>query len=135
MLDDEILAFDLALLLQTLFDPFFARLESGRPSSECQDSNATYLPRLLPLGDERRGEEGTSQGSEEHPPVHHSITWSARCRRDGGMVRPRALAVLRLMTRSNFVGCSMGRSPGRAPLRTLSTNVAARRYISAGSGA
>jgi len=34
---------------------------------------------------------------------------------------PSALAVLRLMTRSNFVGCSMGRSPGLAPFRILST--------------
>jgi len=37
------------------------------------------------------------------------------------MVRPSALAVLWLMTRSNFVGCSMGRSAGLAPLRILST--------------
>jgi hypothetical protein len=28
---------------------------------------------------------------------------------------------LRLMTSSNLVGCSMGRSAGRAPLRILST--------------
>ena len=32
-----------------------------------------------------------------------------------------ALAVLRLMTSSNLVGCSMGRSPGLAPLRMRST--------------
>jgi hypothetical protein len=31
------------------------------------------------------------------------------------MVRPSALAVLRLMTSSNFVGCSTGRSAGLAP--------------------
>src|SRR5262249_28374920 len=51
----------------------------------------------------------------------YSITWSARSSSDGGMVRPRALAVLRLMTSSNFVGCSTGRSEGLAPLRILST--------------
>ncbi len=28
------------------------------------------------------------------------------------MVRPSALALLRLITNSNFVGCSMGRSAG-----------------------
>jgi hypothetical protein len=39
-------------------------------------------------------------------------------------VRPSALAVLRLMTSSNFVGCSAGRSAGFAPLRILSTEVA-----------
>src|SRR5262245_5259872 len=47
----------------------------------------------------------------------HSITWSARASSDGGIVRPRALAVLRLMIRSYFVGCSIGRSPGLAPFR------------------
>ena len=35
------------------------------------------------------------------------------------MVRPSALAVLRLMTSSNFVGCSTGRSPGLAPPEDL----------------
>ncbi len=53
--------------------------------------------------------------------VHLSTTWSARPSSDGGIVRPRALAVLRLMTSSNFVGCSTGRSPGFVPLRILST--------------
>src|SRR6516225_7407562 len=43
------------------------------------------------------------------------------------MVRPRAFAVFRLITSSNFVGCSMGRSEGFAPFRILSTYVAARR--------
>ena len=36
------------------------------------------------------------------------------------MVRPRALAVFRLITSSNCVGCSTGRSPTLAPLRILS---------------
>ena len=43
-------------------------------------------------------------------------------------------AVLRLTTRSNFVGCSIGRSPGLAPFRIFSTWVAARRYESTRSG-
>jgi hypothetical protein len=38
----------------------------------------------------------------------------------GAMVIPSVLAVLRLMTRSNSVGCSTGRSPGLAPLSILS---------------
>jgi hypothetical protein len=37
------------------------------------------------------------------------MTWSARASGDGGIVNPRARAVLRLMMSSNFVGCSMGR--------------------------
>ena len=58
---------------------------------------------------------------QEHAAVHHSITRSARSNSDGGIVRPSALAVLRLMTSSNFVVCSTGRSPGFAPFRILST--------------
>ena len=48
-------------------------------------------------------------------------TSSARANTDGGIVRPRALAVLRFTTSSNFVDCSTGRSAGLAPLRILST--------------
>ena len=55
----------------------------------------------------------------------YSMTRSARSRSDPGIVSPSALAVLRLITMSNFLGCSTGRSPGLAPLRILSTYVAA----------
>src|SRR3984893_2147013 len=47
----------------------------------------------------------------------HSMTSSARARIDGGTERPSALAVLRLITSSNVVGCCIGRSAGLAPLR------------------
>jgi hypothetical protein len=56
------------------------------------------------------------------------ITLSARSRSVGGNVTPRALAVLRFWTSSNFIGCSTGRSAGLAPFRILSIYVAARRY-------
>ena len=64
---------------------------------------------------------GTCWKPREGPRLDHWITWSARASTDCGIVRPRALAALRLMTSSNFVGCSIGRSPGFAPLRILST--------------
>src|SRR5262249_52873623 len=51
----------------------------------------------------------------------YSITWSALSSSVCGIVRPSTFAVLRLMTNSNFVGCSTGRSAGLAPLRILST--------------
>src|SRR5262245_34560635 len=47
----------------------------------------------------------------------YSMISSARASTDGGIVRPRVLAVLRLMTNSNFVGCKTGRSAGLSPLR------------------
>jgi len=63
-------------------------------------------------------------------PMVHWSTSSARPSTNRGIVRPRAFAVLRLITSSNFVGCSIGRSPGLAPLRILSTYVAARLKLS-----
>ena len=49
------------------------------------------------------------------------ITSSSRSSSDGGIVIPSALAVLRLITSSKCIGCSMGKSPGLAPRRILST--------------
>src|SRR5215813_5208552 len=60
----------------------------------------------------------------------HLITLSALASTFGGIVRPICLAVFRLMMNSNFVGCSMGRLAGFAPLRILSTYTAVRRYWS-----
>jgi hypothetical protein len=51
----------------------------------------------------------------------YSITSSARAISAGGTVRPTALAVLRLITSSNLVGCSTGRSAGVVPLTIWST--------------
>ena len=58
---------------------------------------------------------------------YYSITSLARVSNVGGTSRPSPLAVVRLMTRSNLVGCSTGMSPGFAPRRILSTYSAARR--------
>jgi hypothetical protein len=49
----------------------------------------------------------------------HSITSSARASSVGGTVRPRALAVLRLITSSNFSGAWTGSSLGFAPFKML----------------
>ena len=51
----------------------------------------------------------------------YSITSSARASSDGGTVRPSAMAVLRLITSSYFVGACTGRSAGFSPLRMRST--------------
>src|SRR6516164_3948907 len=49
--------------------------------------------------------------------IDHSITSSARTSRAVGIVRPSALAVLRLMISSTLVACWTGRSAGFSPLR------------------
>ena len=51
----------------------------------------------------------------------HSISRSASPSSCDGIVRPSALAVLRFIVKLNFVGCSIGRVLGFAPLRILST--------------
>src|SRR5262249_33840465 len=57
----------------------------------------------------------------------HSITSSARASSVGAMLTPSAFAVVRLITRSNLVGCSTGMSAGFAPRKILSANSPARR--------
>jgi len=57
----------------------------------------------------------------------YSITLSARSSSVDDTSRPNALAVLLLITSSNLLGCSTGKSAGLAPFNILSTNVAAFR--------
>src|SRR5262249_56026610 len=90
------------------------QLRFGRLHTEVERSSISAAKRDLDGGLGRGG---------------YSMTWSARSRSDGGIVRPRAFAVLRLMTSSNLVGCSIGRSDGLAPLRMRTTNIAALRNI------
>ena len=51
----------------------------------------------------------------------HWITLSARFNTERGIVKPSRFAVLRLISSSNFVGCSIGRSAGLAPFSIRST--------------
>src|SRR5205823_2564713 len=62
-----------------------------------------------------------------HTASRYSMISLARASTLSGIVTPNALAVVRLITRSNLVGCSTGRSDGFAPRRILSTWSAARR--------
>ena len=73
-----------------------------------------------------RPRRGAPKPSDERA-LPHSITSSARASSVDGTTRPRALAVLKLIARSNLVGCSTGISPGLIPCRILSTISAARR--------
>src|SRR5215471_10071587 len=72
----------------------------------------------------------------ERAPLHlrgHSITSSAPARSIFGITRPRAFAVLRLITSSNFIGACTGRSAGLAPRRMRLTYSDARRNWSMAS--
>jgi hypothetical protein len=52
---------------------------------------------------------------------NHSMTSSASASSVGGIVRPRSRAVSALMTSSNLLDCTTGRSAGLAPLSTRPT--------------
>ena len=71
----------------------------------------------------------TQAGPEAAIRLSYSMTSSARARIAGGIVRPSALAVLRLTTSSNVVGCWTGRSAGFVPLRMRPVYSPASRVI------
>ncbi len=116
--DHDVPALDVTEVTQSLTEGLWQVGSSGQVARQVAYSRD--LGRLLGLGGERRGEEAASQRAEECTPSDHWMISSARIRSDCGIVRPRALAVLRLMTSSNLVGCSTGRSAGFAPLKILS---------------
>src|SRR6516165_6879322 len=86
------------------------QIRSGRAAAEVAD----YRHRLLLCAQTvtRRNRAGHQQ---QQLAAVHSMTSSARPRIAGGIVSPSALAVFRLTTSSNLVGCWTGRSAGLAP--------------------
>ena len=61
--------------------------------------------------------------------LRYSMTSSARARTTGGIVRPSALAVFKLMISSYLVGCWTGRSAGFSPFRMRAVYSPAIRFI------
>src|SRR5438132_5786186 len=86
-----------------LVEPTAKGGEQGRKSGgrgTAQQADPTRLLRPTRPWRRRRPAEQRQQTA-----AVHSMTSSARARIDGGTVRPSALAVLRLTTSSNVVGC------------------------------
>src|SRR5262245_2454875 len=135
VLDSYVLSFDVPDSVKTFPKRLQARCVIGcRRGAE--KSNAINYSRMLCLGRKARAEHQGSKSQSQKPADRdpHRITRSALASTLGGIVTPICLAVLRLITNSNFVGCSTGKSAGLVPLRILSTKIAARLYGSAGSG-
>jgi hypothetical protein len=80
-----------------------------------EHADAPHLRRLLRPGRQRPHSRRAAEKRHEAAPIY-SITASARNSRAVGMLRPSVLAVLRLITSSNLVGCMTGRSAGFSPL-------------------
>src|SRR6266508_1489826 len=125
-LDYQVPALDIAVLAQTVSECREKERGARRGREVSEVTDPMDLSRRLRLGGERRGEEHRTRACQERAPLHHWMSSSARSRSDCGIVRPSALAVLRLITSSKLVGCSTGRSAGLAPLRILSTMSARR---------
>jgi len=89
--------------------------QNGFPSGWCPDLYVRKHDGACGMRGGRTAEKG------DEPPPFHSITSSARASSVGGMSRPSALAVWRLMTSSYVVGACTGRSAGFSPLRMRST--------------
>src|SRR5262245_1147858 len=102
---------------------FFERRKHiwGVAPARAQDGKTINSPRLL-RGCGKWGHcARCPEQRDERAPQDHSITSSARASSIGGMSRPMAFAVARLITRSNFVAISTGKSAGFAPLRIRPT--------------
>src|SRR5262249_46572679 len=80
------------------------------PGSGHQTTGDGPHPLLRARRERRRGR--AAKESDELATVVHSITSSARASTLGGMVRPSALAVFRLIVSSNLIGCVTGKSAG-----------------------
>jgi hypothetical protein len=101
------------------------RIRIGSGNSRCQCPRKIPYPWDFPLlrldWKAKRQEHSSDTESNDSAPQSHLITLSALASTFGGIVRPICLAAFKLITSSNFVGCSIGRSAGLAPLRILST--------------
>src|SRR5262249_35720665 len=93
------------------------------PVSFCISHQHADAPHPLALLRARRQRPRGCRAADERDerPALHSITSSASASTLGGISRPSAFAVLRLITNSNLVDWMTGRSVGLAPWRILPT--------------
>src|SRR5215469_10493717 len=133
IIDSKVASIRPAELLKALLKYGHAGADIGNAfRNRHQHADTTNSLRLLRACRERPRRRAAEQRDEGAP--FHSITSSARASSAGGISRPSAFAVLRLMTSSYLVGACTGRSVGFSPLRMRSTYPAARRYWSIRSG-
>src|SRR5262245_44245554 len=112
-INHEVLAFDEAEPSQFIEQRHLMRCIARARNQAAETINA---PGLLST---RRNRPRRSRAAEQRDELAalHSITSSAVESSVGGTVRPSILAVWALMTSSNLVDCTTGRSAGLLPLR------------------
>jgi hypothetical protein len=92
VLDRDVLAFDVTEFAQALAERV-RHISIRGPRGASQEPDPVHLPRRLRLGGQRYSEEA-EDARDEGSPVHYWMISSARASTDGGIVRPRAFAVL-----------------------------------------
>src|SRR5262249_49955711 len=127
VLEANVLTLDIPEIIESL-----SKSVDRRPGLDRQDTDRDYFPsHLLRTCGERPSSRTADQSNELA--TFHSITCSALTSSILGITRPRASAVLRLITSSNLVGACTGRSAGSAPRRMRLTYSDARRNRSTAS--
>src|SRR5262245_7562161 len=116
ILDRHILALDVPGFTNALPECGQKACTIGKERPRAAEEPDHRQRRLLRARRDRPRDRRAAEQRDERPPSH-SITSSARARSIGGMSRSIAFAVARLITSSNFVAISTGRSAGLAPLR------------------
>src|SRR5262249_46486513 len=119
VIDPSIAPVDPAQLRQRLHEYGELSLRSLIVSDARERADAPHALALLGARRERPRGRTAEQGDEL--PAFHSISSSASPANGSGTVSPRALAILRLMTRVYLSARWIGKSPGFAPLRMRST--------------
>src|SRR6516165_2009899 len=128
VLDHHVLALDVAGFVEGFAERSrIAPRGLGRPNIDEADDRHR---RLLRACSKRPRSRRSAEQSDEIAPPNHSITSSASESRLSEILTSSALAVLRLITVSNLVGCSTGRSAGFAPLRIRAVYTPYCRYAS-----
>src|SRR5262249_40033792 len=114
--DRDVLTFDVAGFVQASIKRGHA-VAAGFERATVQEPDSRHRGLLCARRERPRG-----RAADEHDEraALHSITSSARASKVGGISRPSAFAVLRLMTSSYLVGACTGKSAGFSPLRMRS---------------
>src|SRR5262249_10367702 len=127
IVERDVLTLDKARFIESLPDERNQRrVDSRRTTAEQSDH---WQCTLFRPPRERPGGCRTTEGRDELA-TPHSITSSARASSAGGTVRPSILGVCALMTSSNLLDCTTGRSAGFAPLRMRPVYTPMWRYAS-----
>src|SRR5262249_38943433 len=119
IVDSDVAAIDPTQFLQARPERRNIGLPSGVALGESHQHADPPHPLALLRACRERPRRRSAEKRDELAALHHSITSSDSASNLSGISRPSAFAVLRLITNSNLVGCSTGKSAGLAPFSRL----------------